>query len=71
MGKCMPKGGSLFVPFACDVIVGQSQDLRAVPPEAISDFLRQTIETLSKHSSLAQWDDEIGHGLGDQIESAR
>jgi 1-acyl-sn-glycerol-3-phosphate acyltransferase len=66
MGKCMPKGGLIFVPFACDVIVGQPQDLSDLSPEAIPDRLRRAVETLSRDSSLARWDDEVGHGLGDQ-----
>jgi 1-acyl-sn-glycerol-3-phosphate acyltransferase len=66
MGKCMPKGGVLLVPFACDLIIGQPQDLRGVPPEAIPDRLRRAVEKLSRHCSLPRWDDEVGHGLGDQ-----
>ena len=70
MGKCMPKGGVILVPFVCDVIVGPPQDLRGLPPEAIPDHLRRAVDDLSRHSSLARWDDELGHGLGDRTDAS-
>jgi len=64
MGKCMPKGSWLFVPFNCEIIVGSPADLSAVAPQAIPNHLRRSIESLATQTSLGRWDLEQGHGLG-------
>jgi 1-acyl-sn-glycerol-3-phosphate acyltransferase len=64
MGKCMPKGSWLFVPFNCAMVVGASVDLSAVAAEAIPNHLRNLIEDLATQTSLGRWDLEEGHGLG-------
>jgi 1-acyl-sn-glycerol-3-phosphate acyltransferase len=64
MGKCMPKGSWLFVPFKCQMIAGPRADLSAVAVEAIPDYLRKRVEELATRTSLGRWDLEEGHGLG-------
>jgi 1-acyl-sn-glycerol-3-phosphate acyltransferase len=64
MGKCMPKGAWLFVPFNCEMIVGPPADLSAVAAEEIPDHLRRLVEGLAAQTSLGRWDLEEGHGLG-------
>jgi 1-acyl-sn-glycerol-3-phosphate acyltransferase len=64
MGKCMPKGSWLFVPFNCEMIVGAQADLSSVKAEAIPNHLRSLIEDLAAQTSLGRWDLEEGHGLG-------
>jgi 1-acyl-sn-glycerol-3-phosphate acyltransferase len=64
MGKCMPKGAWLFVPFNCEMIVGPPADLSGVAGEDIPEHLRRLIEGLAAQTSLGRWDLEAGHGLG-------
>jgi 1-acyl-sn-glycerol-3-phosphate acyltransferase len=64
MGKCMPKGAWLFVPFNCEMIVGPPADLSGVAGEDIPEHLRGMIEGLAAQTSLGHWDLEQGHGLG-------
>jgi 1-acyl-sn-glycerol-3-phosphate acyltransferase len=64
MGKCMPKGSWLFVPFSCEMIVGGPADLSKVAAEAIPCHLRGLIEALATETTLGRWDLEEGHGLG-------
>jgi 1-acyl-sn-glycerol-3-phosphate acyltransferase len=64
MGKCMPKGARLFVPFNCEMIVGAPADLSGVAAEDIPEHLRRMIEGLAMQTSLGRWDLEDGHGLG-------
>jgi 1-acyl-sn-glycerol-3-phosphate acyltransferase len=64
MGKCMPKGSWLFVPFNCEMIAGAPADLSAVATEDIPNHLRGLIEDLATQTSLGRWDLEKGHGLG-------
>jgi 1-acyl-sn-glycerol-3-phosphate acyltransferase len=64
MGKCMPKGAWLFVPFNCEMIAGPPADLSGVSAEDIPDHLRGLIEGLAMQTSLGRWDLEEGHGLG-------
>lgn len=66
MGKCMPKGAWLFVPFNCEMIVGAQAELAALPTDAIATHLRTLIEGLARETSLSRWDQEEGHGLGDR-----
>lgn len=65
MGKCMPKGSWLFVPFNCEMIVGPQAELKTLPAEAIPNHLKRVIEGLGTETSLSRWDLEVGHGLGD------
>ena len=65
MGKTLPKGELLFVPFSCEVVVGEAMDLQHVPTEAIPERLRARVEELSRQTALSGWDEEAGHGLGD------
>jgi 1-acyl-sn-glycerol-3-phosphate acyltransferase len=71
MGKCMPKGSWLFVPFNCEMIAGAPADLPAVAAEAIPAHLRGLIEGLATQTSLGRWDLEEGHGLGAESENRR
>jgi 1-acyl-sn-glycerol-3-phosphate acyltransferase len=64
MGKCMPKGARLFVPFNCEMIVGPPADLSGVAAEDVPGHLRRSIEGLATQTSLGRWDLEQGHGLG-------
>ncbi|MBO0753882.1 MAG: 1-acyl-sn-glycerol-3-phosphate acyltransferase [Bradyrhizobiaceae bacterium] len=64
MGKCMPKGSWLFVPFNCAMIVGSPADLSTVAAEAVPSHLRSLIEELATQTSLGRWDLKEGHGLG-------
>jgi hypothetical protein len=65
MGKCMPRGSWLFVPFNCAMIVGARADLTGLATQAIPEHLRHLVEDLSMQTSLGRWDSEQGHGLGD------
>jgi 1-acyl-sn-glycerol-3-phosphate acyltransferase len=65
MGRCMPKGSLLFVPFNCEMIVAEAADLSGVPTASVSMHLQEIVTRLSKETSLATWDYEQGHGLGD------
>jgi 1-acyl-sn-glycerol-3-phosphate acyltransferase len=67
MGKCMPKGSWLFVPFNCEMIVGAPADLSAVAAEAIPGHLRGLIEELAAQTTLGRWDLDEGHGLGSDL----
>jgi 1-acyl-sn-glycerol-3-phosphate acyltransferase len=67
MGKCMPKGSWLFVPFNCEMIVGSQANLTALPTGAVASHLRHLVEDLATETSLPRWDSEEGHGLGDQV----
>jgi 1-acyl-sn-glycerol-3-phosphate acyltransferase len=64
MGKCMPKGAWLFVPFNCEMIVGPPADLSGVAAEDVPEHLRKLVEELAAQTSLGGWDLEEGHGLG-------
>jgi 1-acyl-sn-glycerol-3-phosphate acyltransferase len=64
MGKCMPKGAWLFVPFNCEMIVGAPADLSGVAAEDVPAHLRKLVEDLATQTSLGRWDTEEGHGLG-------
>jgi 1-acyl-sn-glycerol-3-phosphate acyltransferase len=64
MGKCMPKGAWLFVPFNCEMIVGPPADLSGVAAEEVPEHLRMLVENLATQTSLGRWDMEEGHGLG-------
>jgi 1-acyl-sn-glycerol-3-phosphate acyltransferase len=64
MGKCMPKGARLFVPFNCEMIAGPRADLTGVAAEDVPEHLRGLIEDLAAQTSLGRWDLEEGHGLG-------
>ena len=64
MGKCMPRGAWLFVPFSCEMRVGRAAHLTEVPPAAIPDHLRSLVEGLAGPAALG-WDVEEGHGLGE------
>jgi 1-acyl-sn-glycerol-3-phosphate acyltransferase len=63
MGKCMPKGSWLFVPFNCEMIAGPPADLTDVAVEDMPDHLRRLVEDLAAQTSLGRWDLEEGHGL--------
>ncbi len=65
MGRCMPKGATVFVPFNCEIIVGTAADFTNISVEAVPQHLQSLVETLSKQTSLCTWDRELGHGLGD------
>lgn len=65
MGKCMPKGSWLFVPFNCEMIVGAQAELKTLPMEAVPNHLKRLVEGLGAETSLGRWDVEVGHGLGD------
>ena len=65
MGKSLPKGAALFVPFACTIAVGEQADLGAVAPADIPARLEGTVAALSREVAACGWDDELGHGLGD------
>jgi hypothetical protein len=65
MGKSLPKGEALFVPFACAIAVGEPATLAHVPAEAIPGHLQERVAALSCEISMSRWDDEPGHGLGD------
>jgi 1-acyl-sn-glycerol-3-phosphate acyltransferase len=64
MGKCMPKGAWLFVPFNCEMIVGAPADVSGIAAEDIPEHLRGMIEGLAAQTTLGRWDLEEGHGLG-------
>jgi 1-acyl-sn-glycerol-3-phosphate acyltransferase len=57
LGKCLPKGEALLVPFFCDVIVGTPEDLAGVPAAEIPERLQARILDLSRRSCLARWDE--------------
>jgi 1-acyl-sn-glycerol-3-phosphate acyltransferase len=65
MGKCMPRGSWLFVPFNCEMIVGAQPDLTGLTEQAIPEHLRALVERLATQTQLGRWDSEQGHGLGD------
>jgi 1-acyl-sn-glycerol-3-phosphate acyltransferase len=67
MGKCMPKGSMIFVPFICEMIVAEAVDLKTISSEALPKHLRNILEALSAHTPLGKWDAEPSHGLGDPL----
>ena len=57
LGKCLPKGEALLVPFFCDVIIGSPEDLSGIPAAEIPERLHARILDLSRRSCLARWDE--------------
>ena len=65
MGKSLPKGEALFVPFSCAIAVGAPADLRGAPSQDIPGLLQASVLALSREIPMSRWDEEPGHGLGD------
>lgn len=55
LGKALPRGEALLVPFSVDVFVGEALYGRDYPVDFVS-HLRATIEGLGKQERRAEWD---------------
>lgn len=54
LGKALPKGEAILVPFFCDVFVGQPIDT-SLDKQAFMDALNQSMEDLSAELTVGTW----------------
>ena len=54
LGKCLPKGEGMFVPFICDVIVGQAMHWQENSKMFVSN-LEQKVQGLAKDITSTPW----------------